>query len=380
MASFFQKIKVKKDNQFLSQSKTFIKQAEKRDTLPDDFFEQILACEIQLKKGFSMNTLRKLINLYSRAVEYYESINDPRYMRYSKSLQVLLLQPQIVKQINLQTKKGKIKVHKQERKKELLDEFKNVDKKFVNNTDAKDIINKTNKEEKAKNFDEAKNKDLDTQTSSFKKRLAEKKKKWIMNTSDIGQSSNLQSKNLVIFSNSKKHLNKSFDAIGQDDSIFSNDLSIEPISMFNIGESTFNINDGINNNLDFYFNDFDNIFNEKITKGFINKIIEINKEKMEEKVNTAKIFAEKIKNKEFQLTFDSNTEQEERDKISKEIFELGEEQNKKYDEIEKKYEQKIQEAKEELKNQSIQTMEWIKNLKEKYISDIDSVIYNFIGN
>ena len=380
MASFFQKIKVKKDNQFLSQSKTFIKQAEKRDTLPDDFFEQILACEIQLKKGFSMNTLRKLINLYSRAVEYYESINDPRYMRYSKSLQVLLLQPQIVKQINLQTKKGKIKVHKQERKKELLDEFKNVDKKFVNNTDAKDIINKTNKEEKAKNFDEAKNKDLDTQTSSFKKRLAEKKKKWIMNTSDIGQSSNLQSKNLVIFSNSKKHLNKSFDAIGQDDSIFSNDLSIEPISMFNIGESTFNINDGINNNLDFYFNDFDNIFNEKITKGFINKIIEINKEKMEEKVNTAKIFAEKIKNKEFQLTFDSNTEQEERDKISKGIFELGEEQNKKYDEIEKKYEQKIQESKEELKNQSIQTMEWIKNLKEKYISDIDSVIYNFIGN
>ena len=59
---------------------------------------------------------------------------------------------------------------------------------------------------------------------------------------------------------------------------------------------------------------------------------------------------------------------------------MGEEQNKKYDEIEKKYEIKINEAKEELKNQSIQNMEWIKNLKEKYISDIDSTIYNFIGN
>jgi hypothetical protein len=379
MSSFFQKIKVKKESQFVNQSKNIVRAAEKKDTLPDDFFEQILACEIQLKKGFSMNTLRKLINLYSRAVEYYESINDPRYMRYSKSLQVLLLQPQIVKQINMQTKKGKIKVHKQERKKALLDEFKNLDKKFVNNSDAKDIISKTNKEEKAKNFDEAKNKDLDTQESSFKKRLAEKKKKWIMNTSDIGQSSNLQSKNLVVFSN-KKHLNKSFDAIGQDDSIFSNDLSIEPISMYNFGENTFNITDGINNNLDFYFSDFDNIFNEKITKQFINKIVEINKEKMEEKVKTARDFAEKIKNKEFQLTFDSNTEQEERDKIGKEIFDLGEEQNKKYDEIEKKYEAKINEAKEELKNQSIQNMEWIRNLKEKYISDIDSTIYNFIGN
>ena len=379
MASLFQKIKVKKDSQLINQHRNLIKAAEKKEALPDDFFEQILACEIQLKKGFSMNTLRKLINLYSRAVEYYESINDPRYMRYSKSLQVLLLQPQIVKQINLQTKKGKIKVHKQERKKAILDEFKNLDKKFVNNTDAKDIINKTNKAEKVKNFDEAKNKDLDSQTDNFKKRLAEKKKKWIMNTSDIGQSSSLQSKNLVVFNN-KKHLNKSFDAIGQDDSIFSNDLSIEPISMYNIGENTFNITDGINSNLDFYFNDFDNIFNEKITKRFINKIIEINKEKMEEKVNTAKIFAEKIKNKEFQLSFDSNTEQEERDKIAKEIFLLGEEQNKKYDEIDKKYEQKINDAKEELKNQSIQNMEWIKNLKEKYISDIDSTIYNFIGN
>ena len=379
MSSLIQKIRVKKESQFLAQSKKFVKAAEKKDTLPDDFFEQILACEIQLKKGFSMNTLRKLINLYSRAVEYYESINDPRYMRYSKSLQVLLLQPQIVKQINMQTKKGKIKVHKQERKKELLDEFKNLDKKFVNNTDAKEIINKSNKAEKIKNFDEAKNKDLDTQESSFKKRLAEKKKKWIMNTSDIGQSSNLQSKNLVVF-NTKKHLNKSFDAIGQDDSIFSNDLSIEPISMYNCGENTFNITDGINNNLDFYFSDFDNIFNEKITKKFINKIIEINKEKMDEKIKTARDFAEKIKNKEFQLTFDINAGQEERDKIGKEIFDYGEEQNKKYDEIEKKYEIKINEAKEELKNQSIQNMEWIKNLKEKYISDIDSTIYNFIGN
>ena len=310
MASLFKKIKVSKDNQLKGIN---MAKAEKKATLPDDFFEQILTCEIQLKKGFSMITLRKLINLYSKAVEYYESINDPRFKRYSKSLQLLLMQPQIVKQINMTSAKGKIKVHKQEKKKKILDEFENLDKKFSSN--AKDIINKTNKEEKKKLFDEEKSKDIDNQTDNFKKRLAEKKKKWIMNTSDIGQSSNMQSKNLVVFSNSKKHLNKSFDAIGQDDSIFSNDLSIEPISMYNVGESTFNITDGINNNLDFYFSDFENIFNAKVTKMFINKIIEINKEKMEEKVNTAKIFAEKIKNKEFQLTFDINANPEDRDKF-----------------------------------------------------------------
>ena len=379
MSSFFQKIKVKKDNQ-LSQ-KNLVKAAEKKATLPDDFFEQILACEIQLKKGFSMVTLRKLINLYSKAVEYYESINDPRYLRYSKSLQLLLMQPQIVKQINMLTKKGKIKVHKQERKKEILDEFKNLDKNFINNTKVKDIINMTNKEEKKKNFDEEKSKDINSQTDNFKKRLAEKKKKWIMNTSDIGQSSNLQSnKNLVVF-NTKKYLNKSFDAIGQDEPIFNSDISIEPISMYNASENTLNINEGINNNLDFYFSDFDNIFNEKVTKLFINKIIEINKQKMEEKVKTAKEFAEKIKDKEFKLSFESSSmTQEERDQIGKDILELGEEQNKKYEEIDKKYEEKINEIKDELKNNPIQNMEWIRNLREKYISDIDNTIYNFIGN
>ena len=76
MASFFQKIKVKKENQL--SGKNIVKTAEKKATLPDDFFEQILACEIQLKKGFSMPTLRKLINLYSKAVEHYESINYTR--------------------------------------------------------------------------------------------------------------------------------------------------------------------------------------------------------------------------------------------------------------------------------------------------------------
>ena len=378
MSSFFQKIKVTKGNQL--SAKNLVKAAEKKQSLPDDFFEQILTCEIQLKKGVTMTTLRKLVNLYSKAVEYYESINDPRYMRYSKSLQLLLTQPQIVKQINMQTKKGKIKVHKQERKKELLDEFKNLDKKIINETNAKEMIKKTNKEEKKKNFDEEKNKDLNSQTDNFKKRLAEKKKKWIMNTSDIGQSSNLQSNKNLVYFNNKKHLNKSFDAIGQDDSIFSGDLSIEPISLSNT-ENSLNINEGINYNLDFYFTDFDNIFNEKITKIFINKIIEINKEKMEEKIKTAKEFAEKIKDKEFKLSFDNNNmTQEERDKIGKEILELGEEQNKRYEDIDKKYEEKINEVKDTLKKNPIQNMEWTRNLKEKYISDIDSTIYNFIGN
>ena len=45
--------------------------------------------------------------------------------------------------------------------------------------------------------------------------------------------------------------------------------------MYNIGENDLNIKIGINNNFGFYFSDFINIFNEKITEIFINKIIKI---------------------------------------------------------------------------------------------------------
>ena len=37
-------------------------------------------------------------------------------------------------------------------------------------------------------------------------------------------------------------------------------------------------------------------------------------------------------------------------------------------------------SEEEFKSLAIQNSEWVKNLKEKYASDIDSSIYNFIGN
>ena len=102
---------------------------------------------------------------------------------------------------------------------------------------------------------------------------------------------------------------------------------------------------------------------------------------MEEMVKTAKEFAEKIKDKEFKLSFGiTDMNQEERDKIGKEILDLGEEQNKVYENIDKKYEEKINELNDNYKKNPIQNMKWVGDLKEKYISDIDSAIYNFFGN
>ena len=338
-----------------------------------------------------MVTLQKLINYYSQAIEYYESINDPRFARYSKSLQLLLMQPEVMKHINLQTSKGKIKVQKQERKKEVMHELHNVDKIYnkKDNEEAKNLISNAKKEEKKEDLDKVINHDLDEQKNNFKKKLEAKKKKKMLNISDgdgDGETSGKKEGTSKVstkekkFSTKSKGLNKSFDAIGQDESIFSNDVSIEPISMFNLGESNLSLTDGINNNLDFFFNDFDNIFNEKVTKAFIERLTGLTKEKINEKLKNALDYAAKIKDNEFKLTFDENLDQNAKDEIGKKILELGEEQKKAEKDIDEKYKNKIAELKEEFKNQNIHNFDWVKNLKEKYSSDIDSSIYNFIGN
>ena len=380
MTSLFQAIKSKKEMQSHNSGK------KKVTSLPPNFFEQVLVCEIQMKKGFSMVTLQKLINYYSQAIEYYESINDPRFARYSKSLQLLLMQPEVMKHINLQTSKGKIKVQKEERKKAVMNELHNVDKKYnkKDNEVAKNLITQSKEQEKKEDLNKVINHELDEQKSNFKKKLEEKKRKKMLNISGEestekkeGTDKNVKDKKVTT---TNKALNKSFDAIGKDESIFSNDVSIEPISMFNLSETNLSLTDGINNNLDFFFNDFDNIFNEKVTKAFIDKLSEITKDKINEKLKNALDYAAKIKDYEFKLTFDENLDQEQKDSIGKKIIELGEEQKKTEKEIEEKFKNKIGQLKDEFRNQNIHSFEWVKNLKEKYSSDIDSSIYNFIGN
>ena len=70
-----------------------------------------------------MDVLQELINYYTIAIEYYESHNDERYKRYSQSLNLLLAQPEVLKHITMQTKNGKIKVMKEERKKAVFNEI-----------------------------------------------------------------------------------------------------------------------------------------------------------------------------------------------------------------------------------------------------------------
>ncbi len=397
MSSLFKTVKPKKDQSSQSSQSSKLSGKNKIKPLPPDFFEQVLIAEIQMKRSFSMPLLQKLINYYSQAIEYYESQCDPKFVRYSKSLQLLLMQPEVMKHINLQTSKGKIKVQKQERKKEILDELHNVDKIYEkkDNKDIKNLITQTNAAEKKQDLNKAINIVLDEQTNNFKKKLEAKKKKKLMNLNEKNanndKDSSFEEKKSINNSNKnnnkskekkikKKSLNKSFDAIGKDETIFSNDDQIEPITMLNLGETNLSLTDSINHNLEFFFNDFDIFFNEKITKNFIKRLSELTKEKVNEKLKNALNYAEKKKDYEFKLTFDETLDQNMKDEIGKKILELEEEQKKKENEIDDIYKKKIEELKDEFKNQNIHNSEWVKNLKEKYSSDIDTSIYNFIGN
>ena len=63
--------------------------------LPKNFFENVLELELKLKDKFDIKVLQELAKLYSTAVEYYESINSPKYLKYQQNLNLLFSDPDI---------------------------------------------------------------------------------------------------------------------------------------------------------------------------------------------------------------------------------------------------------------------------------------------
>ena len=151
--------------------------------LPKDFFETVLDCEVKLKENFDMKVLQKLIDYYSLAVGYYESINDPKFMIYNQSLNLLFSQPEVKQYLSGGNLKLKLK-------KENLQKIINDCDKKITTDKVKNFIRRKKTVDSKKQINNLINKDMDTQTSDFKKRLAEKRKKYYLSTSDIGATEN----------------------------------------------------------------------------------------------------------------------------------------------------------------------------------------------
>jgi hypothetical protein len=205
-----------------------------------------------------MKVLQKLIDYYSIAVGYYESINDPKFMIYNQSLSLLFSQPEVKQYLT----SGNIKLKlKKENIKKIIQE---CDKK-VTTDKVKSFIRRKNTVDSKKTINKLINKDMDTQSSDFRKRLEEKKKRYKLSTSDMGASNNIGKafSNMGLTANINSINNKSIDLDKDKEFMFSDKDVPNPSAGDNTdknngtdnGSSTNNIqvvggNSGTNNILD----------------------------------------------------------------------------------------------------------------------------------
>ena len=185
--------------------------------LPDNFFEQILECEFKLKEKFDPKTFYELINLYSSAINFYESIKDPKFITYNQSLNLLFSMPEVKKFME-----GKKSLTKKEKKNDIEKRMLQSEKKITKEKVKRVYLSKKNVGKYIINEEFNKQRDL------FKKRREEKRKKYLLSTSalPIEKPRNLDES----FDDNIKNANKSFDIINpkdEKDNVNSNSNNID---------------------------------------------------------------------------------------------------------------------------------------------------------
>ena len=362
-------------------------------TLQESFFEEMINLEVSLKKNFTMQDFQKLIDHYTIAIEYFSSTNDARCERYKNNLKLLLNQKDVIKNINLQTKKGKIFVAKQNRKKIIEDCLNKIDQESNNNNNNTNLLRESIQIREKKNYENNLNKSMEIQEDKFKKRREEKKKKWLLNKSNISNDNNDNNNNKKKVFSTKNNLNKSFDVIQIDENLFGKDeLEIEP--MININNNIFDNNNNFNLNddkknlterlyeiLDKFFKKFDQKFSQEFTINFIQNLNDLNQQKQKKLIENSENFSAKIKQIECELTQIEN--EEKKINLGKKIYEYENKKKENIENINKEYKNKIMELKNNFKNNAIinnKNMNWIKDLKDNIISSIENDVYNYMNS
>jgi hypothetical protein len=240
--------------------------------LPDVFFEQILEYELQLKLKFDPKVFFELINLYSSAIKFYESIKNDKFITYNLGLNMLFAMPEVKSFMD-----GEKNLTKTEKKENIEKKMQQSEQKITKDKIETMYQSRINKNKKGKNIIKD---DFNKQAMSFKKRMKEKKKKYISSLNVI-PSIEEENNSIKIISrnnnkNNNKFRNKSVDIIkpkfDSNNSEFLNDEEINEAKKFhnftNKKSHQININFSIEKN---------NFFDETEKEDIRNDINNINK-------------------------------------------------------------------------------------------------------
>ena len=265
----------------------------KEPILPKDFFETVIECEVKLKEEFNIKIFQKLAEYYSAAIEYYESINDPKFMVYNQNLVLLFSQPEAKKYLSGGKIKEKLKKEKIKKK------FDNCDKK-KNNKKAQNIIKIKGTVDTKKLINNLINKDMDVQHNDFKRRLAQKKKRYKLSISDNSINNDIGKTFKSIGINSID-INSNNESVGF---ISNKDLKLNDKDISNLYSYTTNsLTDKNSNNIDNSSNSIQIVLNRNGSKNTnLNELKNEGLKKVQQEINYSNDF---INENSFEIKLDN---------------------------------------------------------------------------
>ena len=139
--------------------------------LTQEFFEKILYYESIIKEVFDPQVFFELINLYSKAIGYYESLNDTKFIIYNQALNYLFDLPEAKKFME-----GK-DIMKLFRKKEIMSNFQQCEKLITEEKVIEFIENNLNEKQILNSINKLYNNDMKNQKNNLEKKIKEKRAK-----------------------------------------------------------------------------------------------------------------------------------------------------------------------------------------------------------
>ena len=140
--------------------------------LSSAFFEKILYYESIIKEVFDPQVFFELINLYSKAIGYYESLNDTKFIIYNQALYYLFDLPEAKKFLE-----GK-DISKLFRQKEMISKLEKCEKIITEEIAIEFIEKKLNEEYILNSINNLYNNDMKNQKTNLDKIIKEKRAKY----------------------------------------------------------------------------------------------------------------------------------------------------------------------------------------------------------